>query len=659
MYLNTTGFVVKMYDSLPSSFGKRYDRGDDRRGGSGGYGGGSRGGYGGSGRGGRGGGRGGGGGGKFKDNQAGSSLRKPRWDMNSLPRFEKNFYREHPNVQARTMEMIDDYRKKRDITTNGRNCPKPCQSFEECALPDYVANTIKRLNFTEPTPIQSQGFSVALSGRDLVGIAQTGSGKTISFMLPACVHIHHQEPLRHGDGPIVLVLCPTRELAIQCQTVASEFGKTSCVRSTVIYGGASKGPQIRDLERGSEIVVATPGRLIDLLEMRKLSLSRVTYMVLDEADRMLDMGFEPQIRKIFDQIRPDRQVLMWSATWPKEVRKLAEDFLKDYIQINIGTINIHANHNILQIVDVCQEFEKEKKLVKLLEEIMGEKENKTIIFCETKRKTDDITRQLRRDGWPAMCIHGDKSQPEREWVLKEFRSGKSPILIATDVASRGLDIPDINFVVNFDYPNSGEDYIHRIGRTARAERTGTAYTFFTAANGKNAAELVSVMEEAGQVVPPKLADLAKSTYGGRKRARYSSESDDHGGKRHAGSSRGSGFSSRSGHSGGYGGSRGGGRSGPSSGGSRSGGYGGGSSGSYNNGGGNNYSSSNGYSQNNSWQGRSDGGGYNQSYNGSSRQQYENDGSAEQWAKYHKDMQEWQQKNQQWQAWQQTQGGTGR
>lgn len=302
---------------------------------------------------------------------------------------------------------------------------------------------------------------------------------------------------------------------------------------------------------------------------------------------------------------------------------------------------------------------------------MGEKENKTIIFCETKRKTDDITRQLRRDGWPAMCIHGDKSQPEREWVLKEFRSGKSPILIATDVASRGLDIPDINFVVNFDYPNSGEDYIHRIGRTARADRTGTAYTFFTQANGKNAAELVSVMQEAGQVVPPKLSDLAKSSYGGRKRARYSSESDDHGGKRHAGSSRGSGaYNTRShGPASNYGSSsRGGGSSRGGSRGGQSSRYSGSSSGGYNSSSGS-YGGSNGYSQNSSWQGqgRSDGG-YNQSYgssgSSSQNQQYnsqsqgQGQGSAEQWAKYQKDMQEWQQKNQQWQAWQQAQGSGG-
>lgn len=627
-----------MYDSFG---GRRGGGGGDRRGGG-------RGGGGGRGRG-----RGGGGGGfKQKEyNGPGANLRKPRWDMNSLPRFEKNFYREHPNVQARSIEEVNEYRNAKEITVSGRNCPKPIPSFEELMLPDYLANIIRRMEFTEPTPIQAQGFPIAVSGRDLVGIAQTGSGKTISFMLPACLHINNQPPLENSDGPLVLALCPTRELAIQVQLVAAQFGSPTRLRSTCIYGGAPKGPQIRDLERGSEIVVATPGRLIDLIEMRKISLRRVTYLVLDEADRMLDMGFEPQIRKIIEQIRPDRQVLMWSATWPKDVRKLAEDFLVDYVQINVGAQQIHANHNILQIVDICQEYEKDRKLVQLLEEIMGEKENKTIIFCETKRKTDDITRRLRRDGWPAMCIHGDKAQPEREWVLKEFRSGKAPILLATDVASRGLDIPDISFVINYDYPNSGEDYIHRIGRTARAERTGTAYTFFTSANGKNAAELVQVMEEAHQTVPPKLYDLAGHAYAGRKRQRYSSESKDgnkFGSKRPSNSYQGGASApKRMPPSGGAGNSSQ--QSSYSSGGASHGGYNAGSRGGPGQSSWNQQSQSN--QNNNNW---------NQGQSGhiASSQNTGEKSAEQQWAEYHKQMQEWEQKNREWQQWQAQQGAGG-
>merc|ERR1712072_579924 len=384
--------------------------------------------------------------------------------------------------------------------------------------PDYCMKEIEKQGYSKPTAIQAQAWPIAMSGRDLVGVAATGSGKTLAYTLPGIVHINHQQPMQRGDGPIVVVLAPTRELAQQIAEVATQFGKSTHLRNVCVYGGTPRYHQMRQLQQSPQILIATPGRLLDFLEGGQTWVKRVTYLVLDEADRMLDMGFEPQIRKIIEQIRPDRQVLMWSATWPKEVRKLAEDFLQDYAQVNIGTTSLQANHNILQIVDVCQEYQKDQKLVQLLEEIMGEKENKTIIFFETKRKTDDITRKLRKDGWPAMCIHGDKSQPEREWVLKEFRSGKAPILLATDVASRGIDIPDISFVVNYDFPHSCEDYIHRIGRTARASRTGTAYTFFTSGNGKHASELIAVMEEAGQTVPPKLMELGGSRFGGgRKR----------------------------------------------------------------------------------------------------------------------------------------------
>ncbi|XP_070780134.1 probable ATP-dependent RNA helicase DDX17 isoform X1 [Enoplosus armatus] len=458
----------------------------------------------------------------------GDRLRKKRWDLDELPKFEKNFYSEHPEVQRMSQYDVEEFRSKKEITVRGSNCPKPITNFHQAKFPQYVMDVLMQQNFKDPTAIQAQGFPLALSGRDMVGIAQTGSGKTLSYLLPAIVHINHQPYLERGDGPICLVLAPTRELAQQVQQVAYDYGKSSRIKSTCVYGGAPKGPQIRDLERGVEICIATPGRLIDFLEAGKTNLRRCTYLVLDEADRMLDMGFEPQIRKIVDQIRPDRQTLMWSATWPKEVRQLAEDFLKDYVQINVGALELSANHNILQIVDVCMESEKDNKLLQLMEEIMAEKENKTIIFVETKKRCDDLTRRMRRDGWPAMCIHGDKSQPERDWVLSEFRSGKAPILIATDVASRGLDVEDVKFVINYDYPNSSEDYIHRIGRTARSTNKGTAYTFFTPGNLRQARELIRVLEEARQAINPKLlqlVDTGRGGGGGRPRFRGSSNSN--------------------------------------------------------------------------------------------------------------------------------------
>lgn len=386
------------------------------------------------------GGRGGGSMGGFgkKMGNPGDKLRKPRWDQTKLSKVEKNFYQENAAVTARSQEEIDKFYNESEITIKGTGVPKPLFNFIEAGFPDTVMQNIYKQNWQNPTAIQAQGWPMALSGRDVVGIAQTGSGKTLGFILPAIVHITNQPYLERGDGCICLVLVPTRELAQQVQAVAQEFGTYSRIRNVCVYGGAPKGPQLRDIERGAEICIATPGRLLDFLEAGKTNMQRCSYLVLDEADRMLDMGFEPQIRKILEQIRPDRQTLMWSATWPKEVRGLAEDFLQDYIQVNVGALQIHANHNILQIVDVCSDNEKDRKLETLLEEIMGEKENKTIIFVETKRRSDELTRKMRRNGWPAMCIHGDKSQQERDWVLNEFRSGKAPILVATDVASRGL-----------------------------------------------------------------------------------------------------------------------------------------------------------------------------------------------------------------------------
>jgi len=416
-------------------------------------------------------------------------------------------------IMNRSDEEVEAFRAKMEITISGNNVPKPIQNFSDYQLPDFVMNEIVKNDFKAPTAVQAQGWPMALSGQDFVGIARTGSGKTLGFMMPAIVHISQQPPIQRGDGPIVLVMAPTRELAQQILTVAKTFGASTGTRSTCLFGGAPKGFQIRDIENGCEIVIATPGRLLDIINMGKICLRRCTYLVLDEADRMLDMGFEPQIRKIVSQIRPDRQTLMWSATWPKEVKKMADSFLKDYNQLNVGSMSLSANHNILQIVEVCRDHEKDTKLVKVLNETDSDRRSKIIIFCQTKRKVDEVTKLMKRSGWSAMCIHGDKTQQERDWVLKEFRQGNTAILVATDVAARGLDVDDVKVVVNYDFPSGIEDYVHRIGRTGRSNNKGTAYTFFTKSNFKQALDLVNILKEAKQEINPDLQDMASMSWG--------------------------------------------------------------------------------------------------------------------------------------------------
>ncbi|KAK0529683.1 ATP-dependent RNA helicase dbp2 [Tilletia horrida] len=484
-------------------------------GGGGGYGGGGYGGGGsyGGGYGGGGGGYGGGfgGGGGDRMGGLGANLNSINWEAQQLAPLRKDFYVEDARVTARSAAEVDAYRKTKQMTVQGTGVPKPVTTFEEAGFPDYILREISKMGFKEPSPIQSQAWPMALSGRDVVAIAETGSGKTIGFALPAMVHINAQPLLAPGDGPIVLILAPTRELANQIQVECNRFGASSKLRTVAVYGGVPKGQQIRDLQRGAEIVIATPGRLIDMLESGKTNLHRVTYLVMDEADRMLDMGFEPQIRKIIGQIRPDRQTLMFSATWPKEVQSLARDFLRDGIQVNIGSHELAANHRVKQVIEVCTDYEKRGKLVKHLD-MISQENAKVLIFTNTKRIADELTKYLRQDGWPALAIHGDKQQQERDWVLAEFKSGRSPIMVATAVASRGLDVKDIKYVINYDFPTNTEDYVHQIGRTGRAGTYGTAYTYFTTDNGKQARELIAILREAKQEIPPQLNEM--SMYGG-------------------------------------------------------------------------------------------------------------------------------------------------
>lgn len=375
----------------------------------------------------------------------GENLKDVRWDREELVTFEKSFYKEHPTVAQRSERDIEKFRKDNDIaiTMPSRNEEpiRPIESFENAGFSDLLVREFANAGFTAPTPIQAQAWPVALSGRDMIGVAQKGSGKSLAFIAPAITHISAQPELRRGDGPVALFLAPTRELAVQLAEECTKFGRASRIRNTCVYGGAARGPQANALQRGVEIVIATPGRLIDFLDSGKTNLKRVTYLCLDEADRMLDMGFEDQIRKIVGQIRPDRQTLLWSATWPKEVQALSRDFMRDErgaVKINIGDEELTTNHAITQIIDCCEDHERHPKLLDLVHK--KERGDKVIIFCETRKGVDELDRMLRRQGVDAAAIHGEKSQYERDRVLGDFRTGRISFLIATDVASRGLDI---------------------------------------------------------------------------------------------------------------------------------------------------------------------------------------------------------------------------
>lgn len=326
----------------------------------------------------------------------GASLRTPDWSKIELISFQKDFYQEHPEVAKMPQEEIESFRREHEITVQGEGIPNPIRTFDESCFPDYLLSEIQKAGFKAPTPIQAQGWPMALSGRDMIGIAETGSGKTLAFLLPAIVHINAQPLLQRGDGPIVLVLAPTRELACQIRDECGKFGSSSRIKFTCIYGGMPKGEQARDLREGVEIVIATPGRLIDFLESGTTNLRRVTYLVFDEADRMLDMGFEAQLRSIVSQIRPDRQTLMWTATWPKEVRAIAADFTHDPIQVNIGSINLSSNEAVVQVVKIMQASDKNRKLLDELDRYNDG--SRVLVFCGTKKTCDDVTRSLRKDG---------------------------------------------------------------------------------------------------------------------------------------------------------------------------------------------------------------------------------------------------------------------
>ncbi|KAK9725635.1 hypothetical protein RND81_05G158800 [Saponaria officinalis] len=413
------------------------------------------------------------------------------------------------------------------VETSGDNVPPPVNTFADIDLGNELNANIRRCKYVKPTPVQRYAIPISLAGRDLMACAQTGSGKTAAFCFPIISGIMKGQPPQRPRGyrtvyPLALILSPTRELSMQINEEAKKFAYQTGVRVVVVYGGAPINQQLRELERGVDILVATPGRLVDLLERARVSLEMIRYLALDEADRMLDMGFEPQIRKIVEQTdmppRGVRQTLLFSATFPKEIQRLASDFLGNYIFLAVGRVG-SSTDLIVQRVEFVHESDKRSHLMDLLHAQRANgvqvKHSLTLVFVETKKGADALEHWLSVNGFPATSIHGDRTQQERELALRSFKSGNTPILVATDVAARGLDIPHVSHVINFDLPNDVDDYVHRIGRTGRAGKSGLATAFFNENNSSLARPLAELMQEANQEVPEWLQRYAsRTTYGG-------------------------------------------------------------------------------------------------------------------------------------------------
>ncbi|RIA85428.1 P-loop containing nucleoside triphosphate hydrolase protein [Glomus cerebriforme] len=436
--------------------------------------------------------------------------------------------RQHTGIN---FEKYDDI----PVEASGNDVPEGVSDFTSPPLDSHLLCNIELARYTTPTPVQKYSIPIVANGRDLMACAQTGSGKTGGFLFPIL-----SELFKHGPSPpppeqpgytrgmsrsrkaypVGLILAPTRELASQIYEEARKFAYRSWVRPCVVYGGADISAQIRQIDRGCDLLTATPGRLVDLIERGRVSLSQTRYLVLDEADRMLDMGFEPQIRRIVEQEDMpgvnDRQTLMFSATFPRDIQILARDFLKDYVFLSVGRVG-STSENITQKIEYVEEEDKRSVLLDILHSQPDSDRGLTLIFVETKRSADTLSVYLIQSNFPATSIHGDRSQRERERALDSFRTGRTPIMVATAVAARGLDIPNVTHVINYDLPTDIDDYVHRIGRTGRAGNIGLSTAFFNRSNKGVVRDLIELLKEANQEIPSWLETVAKETqsYGSR------------------------------------------------------------------------------------------------------------------------------------------------
>ncbi|CAK9088336.1 unnamed protein product [Durusdinium trenchii] len=397
----------------------------------------------------------------------------------------------------------------------------PWRTFDECCgawkFPAGLMQFLKDAGFKAPTPIQAYTWPVLMAGKDVIGVAKTGSGKTLGYLLPGYIKVKRAEGngLRCDRGPAMLVMAPTRELCQQIYEESDRFGKPAQIATACVYGGAPKNQQQRQLRNGPQCVAATPGRLNDFLRDRTIDLQLCDYLVLDEADRMLDMGFEPQIKELAAFLPQARQTALYTATWPREVKQIAMQLTKDPTHIQVGSEdNASANADISQhIIKVRNEQDKMGFLERQIFPDLQRSGGAALIFVKTKKAAAGLYHTLSRAGAPIVCLHGDMDQSQRDHALYAFKHGKAKVLVATDVAQRGLDIKNVQFVVNYDAPANMEDYVHRIGRTGRAGEKGDAYTCLYESETQIANGIMKMFIKAGQEVPTELRDLARGSIG--------------------------------------------------------------------------------------------------------------------------------------------------
>uniref|UniRef100_A0A2I3G299 Probable ATP-dependent RNA helicase DDX46 n=1 Tax=Nomascus leucogenys TaxID=61853 RepID=A0A2I3G299_NOMLE len=418
--------------------------------------------------------------------------------------FRKNFYVEVPELAKMSQEEVNVFRLEMEgITVKGKGCPKPIKSWVQCGISMKILNSLKKHGYEKPTPIQTQAIPAIMSGRDLIGIAKTGSGKTIAFLLPMFRHIMDQRSLEEGEGPIAVIMTPTRELALQITKECKKFSKTLGLRVVCVYGGTGISEQIAELKRGAEIIVCTPGRMIDMLAANSGN-SFYLVLTLPYLPYLFVMFSFSQVMRIVDNVRPDRQTVMFSATFPRAMEALARRILSKPIEVQVGGRSVVCSDVEQQVIVI----EEEKKFLKLLE-LLGhyQESGSVIIFVDKQEHADGLLKDLMRASYPCMSLHGGIDQYDRDSIINDFKNGTCKLLVATSVAARGLDVKHLILVVNYSCPNHYEDYVHRAGRTGRAGNKGYAYTFITEDQARYAGDIIKALELSGTAVPPDLEKL--------------------------------------------------------------------------------------------------------------------------------------------------------